>query len=129
MMSRLMTLAAPAAFAFFAVAAMAQVDPAAPPSAASAAPAAKPRPRLMTPAEAGDSASPRGELRPERPVTPQLTIPFGKKPPGPTTARAARPSNAASSGGIDDATARCEAQPDAQLRAACRARPVREPNR
>lgn len=90
--------------------------------AASAAPAGKPGPRLLTPAEMRDSAAPTGDLRPEGQVTPQISVPLGRafpKPPKPA-APAVRPATAASSGGINDAVARCEAQADEASRAKCR---------
>ena len=127
---RCMSLAAAVGLGFSPLAAIAQVD--APPSisisAASAAPAGKSGPRLMTPAESRNSASPPGDLRPERPVTPQVKIPFGKAPPAPsqTPSRATRPGSAASAGGIDDAAVRCEAEPDARSRATCRGKLARE---
>lgn len=93
------------------------------PSALASAPAARPAPRPQTPVERRDSATEPGDLRPERPVVPQVTIPLGKgspvapKPP----TRPGRRSQAASAAGIDDAVARCEAQSDARQRADCRA--------
>lgn len=105
--------------------------PDAPPSAASGprAPASAPvGPRLRTPAETGKRATPPGELSPERPVTPQVTIPFGRNPPPakpePRVRRGTPPP--ASTGGVDDSVARCEAQEDAAERAACRAKLARE---
>ena len=94
-------------------------------SPASAAPAG---PRMRSPAETGNRAVAPGDLRPERPVTPQISIPFGKLPPPPKAeAGAVRRGNpAAPSGTVDDAAARCESQVDDQLRAACRARLERE---
>lgn len=104
-------------------------EPVLPASAASApVPAAPAGPRLRSPAETGNRAAAPGDLRPERPVTPQISIPFGKLPPPPKgEAGAARRGNpAAPSGTVDDAAARCESQVDDQLRAACRARLQRE---
>ena len=102
--------------------AAAQTGAPAPMPSASAAPAAKPGPRPMTPAEVRDSAAPTGDLRPEGQVTPQISVPLGKPfptPPKPTSP-AVRPATAASSGGINDAVARCEAQADEAARAKCR---------
>lgn len=97
-------------------------------SAAASAPAvAKPGPRLLTPAQARDSATAPGELRPERQVTPQLTIPLSRKPQPPTTSNELRQGKPASAGGVNDAAARCEAQSDAQARARCRAQPASSP--
>ena len=94
------------------------------PAAAPAAPPAAPiGPRLMTPAESRRNASLSSDLRPERPVAPQLSIPFGKAPPATPNAAPRSPARgtvAASTGSIDDAAARCEARADARLRATCR---------
>jgi hypothetical protein len=97
-------------------------------SAATAAPPIKLGPRLLTPAETRDNASAAGDVRPERPVTPQVSIPFGKAPPPaqPGHVRVARPGNVASSGGVDDAAARCEAQSGEQVRVKCRDKIARE---
>ena len=90
---------------------------------ASAPTAVKPGPRLMSPAEMNANASPPGDLRPENPVTPQIVIPLrGDQPTAPTkpekrNAKGVRP---ASTGGVNDAAARCEALSDAAARAACR---------
>lgn len=107
--------------------------PAAPPTmapapapASASAPAGKSAPggpRLRTPAETAARAAAPGDLRPERPVVPQVSIPLGKKKP-PTTkreTRAMRNGTAAASGGVHDAAARCEALADAEERASCRA--------
>ena len=97
--------------------------------AASAPPAAAPGPRQRSPAETGNRAAAPGDLRPERPVAPQISIPFGRTSPPPTgreTRVVRRAGNAPASGGIDDAAARCESQADAQLRADCRAKLARE---
>ena len=103
--------------------------PAAPPTmapasaSASAGKAAPGGPRLRTPAETAARAAAPGDLRPERPVVPQVSIPLGKKTP-PTTkreTRAMRNGTAAASGGVHDAAARCEALADAEERASCRA--------
>jgi hypothetical protein len=94
------------------------------------APASAPvGPRLRTPAETGKRATAPGDLSPERPVTPQLTIPFGKNPPPAKTEprplrRGTPPPPTA--GGVDDSAARCEAQQDEQVRATCRAKLARE---
>jgi len=83
---------------------------------------AKPAPRLMTPAETRDSAAAPGQLRPERPVLPQVSIPLGKMPPRPA-ARA----GSASTGAVHDATARCMALESEPERAKCLTRTGREP--
>ena len=102
--------------------AAAQTVAPAPMPSASVAPAAKPGPRPMTPAEVRDSAAPTGDLRPEGQVTPQISVPLGKAFPAQPkpAAPAVRPATAASSGGINDAVARCEAQVDEAARAKCR---------
>jgi hypothetical protein len=67
-----------------------------------------------------------GDLRPERKPVPQIQVPLGKDPSASEPLpRAPRPARAASAG-IDDAVARCEAEPDKHVRAACRARLARE---
>lgn len=105
----------------------ASAPPSAPAASASALPAPKAGPRLMTPAEkrANAAAAIGSDLRPERPVTPQLSIPFGKKPPAASKdARAARPGEPAASAVADDA-ARCESQAP-ELRAKCLDQRARE---
>ena len=93
-----------------------------PTSGASAVPMAKPVPRPLTPAELRDSASTPGDLRPEDPVKPQISIPLGKGPPAGSklVSRAAPRNAAAPAGGVNDASARCEAEVDEQVRATCR---------
>ena len=96
--------------------------------AASAPILIKPGPRLLTPHESRDSATQPGDLRPERPVTPQISIPFGKTPP-PATApnpNAARRNPSPGPAGVEDAVARCEAEIGEQVRAKCRDRLARE---
>jgi hypothetical protein len=100
-----------------------------PASGASAPAAARPvGPRLRSPAETGNRATVPGDLRPERPVTPQISIPFGKSPPPPSKReeRVTKRNTAASGGSVDDAVARCESQVDDNVRAACRAKLTRE---
>jgi hypothetical protein len=91
-------------------------------SVAPIAPGARPPPRLLTPEEKRDSNAQPDDLKVDRAVTPQLTIPFGKTPPGSakSDARAARRSPAASAVGVDDSAARCEAEADDASRAICR---------
>jgi len=107
-------------------AAMAQAS--APAAAASAPPLTKPGPRLATPAESRDRTSPPGELRPERPVTPQISIPVGRTaaPPSKTDPRTGRAAKPLFSGKVDDAVARCEAELGARERAECRERLAHE---
>jgi len=98
------------------------------PSAPSATPPAK-GPRLLSPAERRDNAdaATSPDLRPERPVVPQISIPFGKSPPPlPASASAPRAARKApTGGGVADAAARCDAQPSDEERAACRKRNAR----
>ena len=128
---RCLPLMASLALAVSLFAAVAQTSAPPPTSGASAPPAAKPGPKLLTPAELRNSASPPGDLRPDDPVTPQISIPLSKRPPAPLKQelRAVRRGTAASSGGIDDAAARCEAQSDEQARATCRDKLARETRR
>ncbi|MFM9917653.1 MAG: hypothetical protein ACKVOX_17775 [Rhizobacter sp.] len=93
------------------------------PAARASAPAAvTPGPRLMSPAEMNQNASPPGELRPENAVTPQIVIPLRNQravqpKPEKRNLKGVKPATA---GGVNDAAARCEALPDAAARAACR---------
>ena len=126
---RCLVLAAALALVASPVAAIGPAAASAPPAAAApAAPAIPTGPRLLTPGESRDSASPPGDLRPERPVTPQISIPLGKAPPAPLKlpSRVAPRGNAAAANGIDDAAARCEAEPGEQVRAKCRDKLARE---
>ena len=103
----------------------------APAPAASAASAASPPaptgPRVLTPTEQRNNADNASapDLRPERPVVPQINVPFGRVPPPapgsvPSTPRraAATPASAP----IGDAAARCESMTSDLERAACRKR-------
>ena len=132
-----LTLLATLALALGPVGAFAQASaplamPALPASGASAPSATAPTgPRLRSPAETGNRAATPGELRPERPVTPQISIPFGKKPPPPEKGgepRTVKRGKPAASGDVDDAAARCESQTDPTVRASCRAKLAREAN-
>lgn len=89
---------------------------------ASAPPAGKPEKKLLTPSELRDSATAPGDLRPERPVTPQVTIPLNKAGQVPAKPVLNPPPRAkpAPSGGIEDAAARCGALADAKERDQCR---------
>lgn len=100
----------------------------APGAPASAPLASKLGPRLQTPAELRDSASPPGDLRPDERVTPQIVIPW-RKAESSTKARRTAPRRgtaAASSGAIDDSAARCEAQSSELAREKCRASLVKK---
>ncbi|MDE2093671.1 MAG: hypothetical protein KGI87_07455 [Burkholderiales bacterium] len=109
-------------FAIGAASAVAQPVAPQPLDAASGPPALLPGPRLPTPAQSRDRATPPGELRPEHPVMPQIRIPFGKAPPAPSKPlpHAVRSGRNAPTGGIDDAAARCEARHGVPARARCR---------
>ena len=109
--------------------AMAQSSASSPRSvAASGSRPTKPGPRQLTPTEMRENASPPGDLRPEHPVVPQISIPLGKTahPRVKAEPRAVPRSKAASAGGVDDAAARCEAQSDEQASAKCLGKLSRE---
>ena len=100
-------------------------------SAAAAPLRTRPGPRLLTPVESRDSASQPGDVRPEHPVTRQISIPLGKTPPAARTPApiGARRNRPPADAGADDAVARCEAQIGEQVRAKCRDRLAREARR
>jgi hypothetical protein len=102
--------------------AMAQTGATPAPTAASVPPAAaKAGPRRPTPTELRDSATIKGDLRPDDRVIPQIVIPLRKgAAPTKTPSGAARRAAPAASGGIDDAAARCEAASTPQAREQCR---------
>ena len=104
------------------------VSASAPVSGASAPPAAKAGRKPLTPAEMRDNAAPPDESRPEGAVVPQISIPLGKPSPASSkpTSRATRPEPAASSAGVNDAVARCEAQVSEQARGECRDKLARQ---
>ena len=118
---------------FLSMASTAQVAASAPePIASAAAPLrTRPGPRLLTPVESRDSATQPGDVRPEHPVTPQISIPLGKTPPAARTPEPIGPkrNRPAADAGVDDAVARCEAQVGEQVRAKCRDRLAREARR
>jgi hypothetical protein len=94
-----------------------------PPLPSASTPAAnQPAPRPLSPTALRESATPPGDLRPEDPVRPQISIPFGKRPALAPEPRAQRRigSASAAAGGINDASARCEAEAESQARLACR---------
>ena len=101
----------------------------APAVVASAPPLKTIGPRLLTPEQKRDNAelTAAPESRPDRAVTPQLTIPLGRKAGsatgGPATVRG---SKAASSGDVNDATARCDASSSKQARLLCLDRAARD---
>ena len=110
--------------------AQAQPD-ATPPATNTPAPAAKPGPRLLTPQEKRDNASPSDNARPEGTVTPQIDIPLGAKPSAPLKLKQPRDSTPRRSApaAIDDSAARCSALTDADERASCIERHSRDPAR
>ena len=97
-------------------------------STASAASAPAPTgPRVLTPAEQrknADNAS-APDLRPDRPVVPQISVPFGRPPPASGSAPSTphrRGEAAPPPAPIGDAAARCESLTSDLERAACRKR-------
>jgi hypothetical protein len=108
-----------------AVSTLAQTD--APPSAHSASSVLQPNREPSAAQQARDQGTPPGGPRPERPTVPQVNVPLGRDPAASQPApRASRPAPAASMTGVDDSVARCEAERDPHVRAACRARLARE---
>jgi hypothetical protein len=98
-----------------------------PPSADASAPPAPARttgPRLLTPAEQRDAANgaTAPDLRPERRVIPQISVPLGRAASAPRLSRPARRAPAASPAPIGDAAAHCESMTDDLERASCRKR-------
>ena len=83
--------------------------------AASAPVQAKPQTRPLTSAEKLESVAPPGELRPERTITPQITIPLSKTSPDPTPSQGRGPGSL-----VDDSAGRCAAIADENQRAMCR---------
>lgn len=83
--------------------------------AASAPVQPKRQTRPLTSAEKLESVAPPGELRPERTITPQITIPLSKTPPDSTRSQG-RPSGSA----VNDSAGRCAAIADENQRAMCR---------
>jgi hypothetical protein len=74
----------------------------------------------MTPSEQREAAT--SDLRPERPLNPQLSFPLGVKSDTavPSKTAAVRGGKEETTGGgINDAAARCRAQASSQARAAC----------
>ena len=119
-------LAAALTLAACLISSIAQTATAPPLPGASAPTVVKPMPRPLSPTELRESATPPGDLRPQEPVRPQINIPLGKKPvaslaPEPRAQRRIGSTSAsAAAGGINDASARCEAETDTQARLACR---------
>ena len=92
-----------------------------PPAASASAPADKSGPRLLTPEEKRDNASPADNARHEGTVTPQVSIPLGSKPTAPLKLDRRKEPSAQRSppAAIDDSAARCSALADAAERARC----------
>lgn len=84
--------------------------------AASAPYKGKPATRPLSADEERESSMAPGELRPERTIVPQVTIPLGRKPPD-TTHMTGKPG-----GSVNDAAGRCAALSDENERAICRER-------
>ena len=110
--------------------AAAQAQPT-PPAPTASAPAGKPGPRLLTPEEKRDNASPADQARPEGTVTPQIKIPLGDQPVAPAKPDRSRDSSSRRSppAAIDDAVARCSALVEAAERERCLERQSRERSR
>jgi len=106
-----------AVFLAFALATAHGEEPAPPEPAASEVPPAKPAPqelrRNLSPQEQRESTYFPGEMRKDEPVTPQISIPVGRKPPTTATPTSSSPNK------INDAVARCKGQTTAQQREAC----------
>lgn len=83
--------------------------------AASAPVQAKRQTRPLTTAEKLESVAPPGELRPERTITPQITIPLSKTPPDATHSQGRSAGSA-----VNDSAGRCAAIADESQRARCR---------
>lgn len=95
----------------------------APPTVAAPQPSG---PRVLTPADQRNKADAAAapDLRPDRPVVPQISVPLGRTPPVPSTpaSRPPRSGAAAAPGQIGDGAARCESLPGEVERASCRKR-------
>lgn len=81
----------------------------------------KPSPRPLTTEEKRDTMMAPGELQPERQVTPQISIPLGRKPPD-STHTPSRAPGASPGSSLNDAAVRCAAIADENERAMCRER-------
>jgi len=92
-------------------AAPAQTNTAAPARSASAA-GGTARPAATNP-------PPTGTVDPDPHATTQISIPLRKTPGSPASVGAKRATEKSAGGGIDDTTARCQAQPTEAARAEC----------
>jgi hypothetical protein len=115
-----------AALAIAALPMVVSAQASAPPGVAASAAAAPPSgPRVLTPQDQRNKAdaATAPDLRPERPVVPQISLPLGRAPPVPKPSPRPRRSGAAAPPGhIGDAAAHCESMPDDLERASCRKR-------
>ena len=102
--------------------------PPAPSAPTASGPAGTPGPRLLTPEEKRDNASPADNARPEGTVTPQINIPLGPKPSAPLKPERQQNSSPRRTAPtpIDDSAARCGALADAAERSSCVARHSRD---
>lgn len=95
---------------------------AAPPASGSttgAAPSLRPTPKVTAPSDAQRSLD-LNNPQPEGRVTPQIRIPLGRKGDEPIFQRRGKGAPAPPSATIDDAAARCDAQPGERARTKCR---------
>ena len=128
MNTRCLTFAAALLLAATPLRALAQTSAPTPTASAPATQAPLPGPPLLTPEQKRDNAdiTAAPESRAERAVTPQLTLPLGKKAsPAPASPGAIRNNKAPVAGGIDDDAARCEAVSGKQARLICLDRAAR----
>lgn len=79
--------------------------------------AIKPTPKPLTPVQQAQATATPGELRPERPVMPQVQAPFGRVPPPPTADPTPVPTET-----LDQRLARCQAELGEKARTECRQR-------
>ncbi len=80
----------------------------------------KPAPRPLSPAEQREVAAPPLDKPPQGEVQPQLHIPLTRKQPAANKPHVQHGVEAPASGSVNDAVARCQAQPTPQARAQCR---------
>jgi hypothetical protein len=79
--------------------------------------AVKPAPKALTPVQQAQANSAPGELRPERPVMPQISAPIGRVPAPPTAEPPPVPTET-----LDQRLARCQAELGEKARTECRQR-------
>lgn len=92
--------------------------PASAPRAKAAKP--KPAPRRLSPAEQREVSAPPLDKPPQGEVQPQLHIPLTRKQPAANKPHVQHGAETPAQGGVNDAVARCNAQPTPQARAQCR---------